>query len=139
LWTQFKTGDICQFLTGEPDTVQEFQYNWTTIIRLQPLWPTISVSPAPAAPVPRAPSLNYRFSLQRLSLLQSLAPAEKENELTPLTDNTTAEFCAAIKEKRLKIQRAQLFPDQIARPWNLKVPDDVNLGGYMAWLVFFLN
>jgi hypothetical protein len=31
LWTRFKTDDIYRFLTGEPDTVPEFQYNWTSI------------------------------------------------------------------------------------------------------------
>jgi hypothetical protein len=37
LWTTFKTADIYRFLTGEEDTVSEFQYNWTTVPRLQPL------------------------------------------------------------------------------------------------------
>jgi hypothetical protein len=39
LWTRFETGDICRFLTGEEDTMPEFQYNWTSIPRLQPLGP----------------------------------------------------------------------------------------------------
>ncbi len=37
LWTQFETDNIYRFLTGEPDMVPEFQYNWTSIPRLQPL------------------------------------------------------------------------------------------------------
>ncbi len=40
LWTTFETMDIYRFLTGEEDTVPEFQYNWTTVPRLQPLDPT---------------------------------------------------------------------------------------------------
>jgi hypothetical protein len=56
LWTLFEMDDIYRFLTGEPDTVPEFQYNWTSIPRLQPLGPTISVPPAPTAPAPPAPA-----------------------------------------------------------------------------------
>jgi hypothetical protein len=51
LWTTFETEDIYRFLTGEPDTVPEFQYNWTSIPSLQPLGPTISAPPTPAATV----------------------------------------------------------------------------------------
>ena len=40
LWTKFETADIYRFLTGEEDTVPEFQYNWTSIPKLQPLGPT---------------------------------------------------------------------------------------------------
>jgi len=55
LWTRFETEDIYRFLTGEPDTVPEFQCNWTSIPRLQPLGPTISAPPTPAAtPAPPA-------------------------------------------------------------------------------------
>jgi transposase InsO family protein len=28
LWTSFDNGDIYEFITGEPDTLPEFQYNW---------------------------------------------------------------------------------------------------------------
>ncbi len=31
LWTSFKTDQICLLLTGEPDTVPEFMFNWYTI------------------------------------------------------------------------------------------------------------
>ncbi len=48
LWTKFETGDIYRFLTEEEDTVPEFQYNWTSIPRLQPLGPTEAPNPAPA-------------------------------------------------------------------------------------------
>jgi hypothetical protein len=59
LWTKFKTEDIYRFLTGEPDTVPEFQYNWTSIPRLQPLGPTLGAPNTPSAaqtpPAPAAP------------------------------------------------------------------------------------
>ncbi len=42
---------------GEPDTVTEFQYNWTSIPRLQPLGPTLGAPPtATTAQVPPAPT-----------------------------------------------------------------------------------
>ncbi len=40
LWTTFETSDIYRFLTGEEDTYPQFQYNWTTVPKLQPLGPT---------------------------------------------------------------------------------------------------
>ncbi len=53
LWTTFETADIYRFLTGEEDTVPEFQHNWTTVPRLQPLdpnnTPIIPANPAPPA------------------------------------------------------------------------------------------
>jgi hypothetical protein len=53
LWTKFKTSDIYRFLTGEEDTVPEFQYNWTSIPRLQPLVSTLAGTTPPATnPVP---------------------------------------------------------------------------------------
>jgi hypothetical protein len=57
LWTKFETSDIYRFLTGEEDTVPEFQYNWTTVPKLQPLGPTSAPSntPSPAAPPAPAP------------------------------------------------------------------------------------
>ncbi len=56
LWSTFETEDIYRFLTGEPDTFPEFQYNWTSIPRLQPLGPTISAPPAPVNAAPVAPT-----------------------------------------------------------------------------------
>ncbi len=56
LWSTFEAEDIYRFLTGEPDTFPEFQYNWTSIPRLQPLGPTISVPPALAPTAPTAPT-----------------------------------------------------------------------------------
>jgi hypothetical protein len=55
LWTTFETADIYRFLTGEEDTVPEFQYNWTNVPKLQPLdsanSPTVPANAAlPAAP-----------------------------------------------------------------------------------------
>ncbi len=55
LWTRFETGDIYRFLTGEKDTVLEFQYNWTSIPRLPPLGPTATPIPAPTPTTPVAP------------------------------------------------------------------------------------
>jgi hypothetical protein len=58
LWTKFETADIYRFLTGEEDTVPEFQYNWTTVPKLQPLGPTsvpstqTNAAPSAAPPVP---------------------------------------------------------------------------------------
>ncbi len=57
LWTRFEMEDIYRFLTRESDTVPEFQYNWTSIPRLQPLGPTLSTPPAhPVAQAPPAPA-----------------------------------------------------------------------------------
>jgi hypothetical protein len=56
LWSTFETEDIYRFLTGEPDTFPEFQYNWTSIPRLQTQGPTISAPPAPVATAPAAPA-----------------------------------------------------------------------------------
>jgi hypothetical protein len=58
LWTTFETSDIYRFLTGEEDTYPEFQYNWTTVPKLQPLGPTHTIINAtpPAAPPAPAPS-----------------------------------------------------------------------------------
>ena len=55
LWSRFQIEDIYRFLTGELDTVPEFQYNWTSVPRLQPLGPTTSAPPAPAALTAPAP------------------------------------------------------------------------------------
>jgi hypothetical protein len=48
LWTRFKTADIYRFLTGEEDTVPEFQYNWISVPKLQPLDPGITGTAPPA-------------------------------------------------------------------------------------------
>jgi hypothetical protein len=57
LWTTFETADIYRFLTGEE--VPEFQYNWTTVPKPQPLgpFPTTPVCAAPpvAPPMPPTP------------------------------------------------------------------------------------
>ncbi len=60
LWTKFETADIYRFLTGEEDTVPEFQYNRTSIPKLQPLGPSTTnteatpanTDPLVAPPVP---------------------------------------------------------------------------------------
>jgi len=48
LCTKFKTVDVYRFLTGEEDTVPEFQYNWTSIPKLQPLGPKLAGTTPPA-------------------------------------------------------------------------------------------
>jgi hypothetical protein len=48
LWTKFETADIYRFLTGEEDMFPEFQYNWTSIPRLQPLETTLAGTTLPA-------------------------------------------------------------------------------------------
>ncbi len=60
LWTTFETADIYRFLTGEEDTVPEFQYNWTTVPKLQPLdQANTPITPANTTPptAPPAPAL----------------------------------------------------------------------------------
>jgi len=53
LWNQFETDYIYRFLTGEPDTVPEFCFNWTSVPRLQPLGCTMTTPAALVlAPVP---------------------------------------------------------------------------------------
>ncbi len=49
MWTKFETADIYRFLTGEEDTIPEFQYNWTSISRQQPLGPTVTGTTQPVA------------------------------------------------------------------------------------------
>jgi hypothetical protein len=56
LWTTFETSDIYRFLTGEEDTYPQFQYNWTTVPKLQPLDPTHTLVSANPAPTPTAPA-----------------------------------------------------------------------------------
>jgi len=57
LWTTFETADIYRFLTGEEDTVPEFQYNWTTVPKLQPLDPVNApITPANTAPTEAPPA-----------------------------------------------------------------------------------
>jgi hypothetical protein len=60
LWTKFEIADIYRFLTGEEDMVPEFQYNWTSDPKLQPLGPsTTSAAPNPThtAPLVALPAL----------------------------------------------------------------------------------
>jgi hypothetical protein len=51
LWNRFETDDIYQVLTGEPDTIPEFRFNWISVPRLQPLGCTTGslAAPAPAS------------------------------------------------------------------------------------------
>ena len=71
LCTKFKTVDVYRFLTGEEDTVPEFQYNWTSIPKLQPLGHILAgttppaTNPAPAV-APPAPLPAYQREEPRL-------------------------------------------------------------------------
>ncbi len=56
LWSKFETSEIYRFLTGEEDTIPEFQYNWTTVPRLQPLGPTSATASAAPTANPLAPA-----------------------------------------------------------------------------------
>ncbi len=74
MWTTFETSDIYRFLTGEEDTVPEFQYNWTTVPKLQPLGPTSTPSNAapPAAPPAPAPQpVAHQVRARAVLLLQA--------------------------------------------------------------------
>jgi len=51
LWNRFKTDNIYCLMTGEPDMVPVFCFNWTSIPRLQPLG-HITTTPATPAPGP---------------------------------------------------------------------------------------
>ncbi len=59
LWTRCETDDIYSFLTGEPDTVPEFCFNWTLVPQLTFQSATYSTptqaQPTPATPSPQAP------------------------------------------------------------------------------------
>ena len=53
LWNSFEKADIYEFLTGEKDTIPEFQFNWFSpeapIVHLVPSQPP-AIPPAPVAP-----------------------------------------------------------------------------------------
>jgi len=64
LWNSFDNGDIYEFITGEPDTLPEFQYNWIEPCQLAVHFPKeincfpnqrFNLPPAPIkAPIPTA-------------------------------------------------------------------------------------
>jgi hypothetical protein len=90
LWTTFETVDIYRFLTGEEDTVPEFQYNWTTVPRLQSLDPTnVPTTPANPAP-PAAPPAPPLPPLSPPSSDPSTSPATSSprSSPTPSTSGT---------------------------------------------------
>jgi hypothetical protein len=78
LWTTFETTDIYRFLTGEEDTVPEFQYNWTTVPKLQPLDPTNAlIIPANTAPPAAPPTLP----------LPPASPPSSDTSVSPATSS----------------------------------------------------
>jgi transposase InsO family protein len=94
LWTTFETSDIYRFLTGEEDTYPEFQYNWTTVPKLQPLGPTntlVSANPpaTPPAPAPTPPTSSSSNS--------STTASSPHSSPTPSTSGTRPKQTAAPK------------------------------------------
>jgi hypothetical protein len=90
LWTTFETADIYRFLSGEEDTVPEFQYNWTTVPRLQPLDPANApITPANIAP-PAAPPAPVLPPVSPPSSAPSTSPATSSphSSPTPSTSGT---------------------------------------------------
>jgi hypothetical protein len=92
LWTTFKTADIYRFLTGEEDTVPEFQYNWTTVSKLQPLDPAnapttpANTTPPAAPPAPALPPV----SPPSPDTSTSPATSSPRSSPTPSTSGTRA-------------------------------------------------
>jgi hypothetical protein len=96
LWTTFETSDIYRFLTGEEDTVPEFQYNWTTVPKLQPLGPTQTLvcaapptTPPAAAPTPATPANSGSTS--------STTASSSHSSPTPSTSGTRPKQTSAPK------------------------------------------
>ncbi len=85
LWTTFETAVIYRFLTGEEDTVPEFQYNWTTVPRLQPLDPTNAPITSANAPPPMTPPTAPPPSSDTST---SPATSSPRSSLTPSTSGT---------------------------------------------------
>jgi hypothetical protein len=99
LWTTFETSDIYRFLTGEEDTYPQFQYNWTTVPRLQPLGPThtlVSANPAstPPAPAPTPPTSSGSTS--------STTASSPHSSPTPSTSGTRPRPTSAPKTPVVK-------------------------------------
>jgi hypothetical protein len=102
LWTTFETSDIYRFLTGEEDTVPEFQYNWTTVPKLQPLGPantfTSATPPAPPA-APPAPAPTASASSGSTS---SSTASSSHSSPTPSTSGTRPKQTSAPKAPTVK-------------------------------------
>ncbi len=103
LWTKFETADIYRFLTGEEDTVPEFQYNWTSVPKLQPLGPsTANTAPTPAntAPPVAAPAPPLAPASPP-STGSSVSPAMSTPHSSPTPSTSGA------RPKQLKLQPTQ--------------------------------
>ena len=104
LWSKFETSDIYRFLTGEEDTVPEFQYNWTTVPRLQPLDPTNAPANAalPAAP-PTVPPAPAQPPVSLPSPDSSRSPAtSSQHSPTPSTSGTRPKSAPLAKTQQAK-------------------------------------
>ena len=96
LWTTFETSDIYRFLTGEEDTVPEFQYNWTTVPKLQPLGPAdtlVSTAPPATSPAP-APTTTTPANSSSTS---SNTASSSHSSPTPSTSGTRPKQISAPK------------------------------------------
>jgi len=101
LWTTFDTSDIYRFLTGEEDTVPEFQYNWTTVPKLQPLGPAstlISTAP-PAVPTATTPTSSTSTGTNSTS---STTASSSHSSPTPSTSGTRPKQISAPKAPTAK-------------------------------------
>jgi hypothetical protein len=56
LWNSFETDQIYRLLTGEPDTVPEFRFNWYTVETTDGYWERPQSLPAPTRTVTRPPA-----------------------------------------------------------------------------------
>ncbi len=56
LWNSFETDQIYRLLTGEPDTVPEFRFNWYTVETTNGYWERPQSLPAPTRTVTRPPA-----------------------------------------------------------------------------------
>jgi len=95
LWTKFETSDIYRFLTGEEDTIPDFQYNWTTVPRLLPLDPTnapasaaLPTAPPVPAPPPASPPSPDSSNSPATSSPHSSPTSGTRPKSTPLTKTT---------------------------------------------------
>ncbi len=119
LWTTFETADIYRFLTGEEDTVPEFQYNWTTVPRLQPLDPANAPTiPANTAP-PAAPPVPLQPPASPTNLTASASPDTNSprSSPTPSTSGTRPK-----QTPPPKVQQAQPDPLGASNSGNTPQP-----------------
>jgi len=109
LWTTFETADIYRFLTGEEDTVPEFQYNWTTVPKLQPLDPA-NTPIAPANPAPPAPP--------PAPVLPPVSPTSTDSSRSPTTSSPHSLPTPSTSGTRPKTNTASTSSKLATRPFR---------------------